>query len=632
MHLARAMLHELDNPSLSSIERARLRCELARQQEQAGDYAAAAEAMADLWQGIGARPMVEGLDDETSAQVLLRVGALTGWIGSAEQIEGSQEMAKDLISESLRMFEHLGKRLRVGEARSDLALCYWRAGAYDEARVTLQEALREFSESDVEQKATALLRRAVVERSSTRFNEALRIYNEAAPLFSDINDHYLAATFHVGLANVLNQLSSAEQRKDYVDVALIEYAAASFHFEQAGHTRYQACVEANLGFLFGTLHKFDDAHEHLDRAQVLMTQLKDNVRVAQFDETRARVLLAEGRTLEAERTARKAVRALEQGDELSLLAEALTTHGITLANLYRPGEARISLERSMKIAEQAGDFENAGVVALTIIEHLGNDLSLSDRFELIDQGRSLLEKTQDISILRRLAKAAFEGLFLRNAIPAPPDWKGFSLKDAMSRYEVHLIKLALKETGGKVTAAARLLGFKHHQSLISLISSRHKELIETGARTAVRARRHHIIAHPKRARRKKVRTVHARVASPISILQVGDYQQMAKLVNDLVGSEEWRVDVCSDGYAALEKLTSKDHYDLLLIDNEIVGLSGLELIKRARTISHRRRTPIVMLSGSDCESEAWGAGVNAFLKKPEQIAELSSTIARLLRI
>src|SRR5258708_17509776 len=178
------------------------------------------------------------------------------------------------------MFEQLGKRNKVGEARSDVALCYWRSGAYDEARVTLQEALREFNESDVEQRAIALLRRAVVERSSARLNEALRIYNEAAPLFGEVNDHYLAATFHVGLANVLNQLSSAEQRKDYVDLALIEYAAASCHFEQAGHTRYQACVEANLGSLFGTLRRFDDAHEHLDRAQVLMTQLKENVHVA----------------------------------------------------------------------------------------------------------------------------------------------------------------------------------------------------------------------------------------------------------------------------------------------------------------------------------------------------------------
>jgi transcriptional regulator with PAS, ATPase and Fis domain len=52
-----------------------------------------------------------------------------------------------------------------------------------------------------------------------------------------------------------------------------------------------------------------------------------------------------------------------------------------------------------------------------------------------------------------------------------------SLKDAVRRYEAHLIKLALKDTDGKVTTAARLLGFRHHQSLITLIASRHKELI-----------------------------------------------------------------------------------------------------------------------------------------------------------
>ena len=505
MHLATEILHELDKPGLSVNERAGLQCRLARHLERAGDYEAASEAMADLWQGAGARPMVEGLDDETRAQVLLRVGALTGWIGSASQIEGSQEMAKNLISESARAFEALGKRNEVGEARSDLALCYWREGAYDEARVTLQEALSEFDERHIEQRAIALLRRAEVERSSTRLNEALRVFDQAAPLFDEVSDHYLTATFHFGFANTLNGLSSAEHRKDYVDHALIEYTAAGFHFEQAGHERYQACVENNLGFLFSTLGRFEDAHEHLDRAQVLMTRLKDNVHLAQVDETRARVLLAEGRIVEAEKTARAAVLRLEKGDELSLLAEALTTHGIALARLNHLQQARAALGRAVNISEQAGDFESAGVSALIIVEQIGANLSTREICETIDRAMTLLEKTQDITILRRLAKAIFESLFRAHAVPAPIDWEGFSLKESMRRYEDHLIKLALKETGGMVTAAARLLGFRHHQSLITLIASRHKELIETGARAPVRPRRSHLIAHPKPSKKKKVR-------------------------------------------------------------------------------------------------------------------------------
>ena len=631
MYLAKTFLEEIDKPSLTVNERASLRCRVARHQEAAGDFDAAREAMAELWQGIGARPVLQGLDDETKAQVLQRVGALTGWLGSASQIEGSQEMAKDLISESVRIFEELGKRNRVGEARSDLAVCYWRAGAYDEARVTLQEALAEFDERDIEQRTIALIWKAEVERASQRLNEALRVYNEITPLFDEVTNHSLAAHFHNGLATTLKDLRAVENREHYTDRVLMEYAAASFHFEQAGHTRYQACVENNIGSLFGIIGKFEDAHEHLDRAQVLMTRLKDNVHLGQVDETRARVLLAEGRTVEAEKTARAAVRRLEKGDELSLLAEALTTHGIALVRLDHSHQARASLERAIAVAEQVGDFESAGLSALTIIELLGASLSNEEVWATIDHVGVLIEKTQETATLRRLV-TAFRSLFLTHAVPAPPEWDGFSLKDAVRRYEAHLIRLALKETGGMVTRSARLLGFKHHQSLITLIASRHKELIETGARTPVRSRRRHLLAHPKRARKKKVRADQAQATSQISILHVEDNQQIAKLVNDMVASEEWRVEVCADGYSALDKLTGNDHYDLLLVDNDIPELSGLELIQRARKISHRRRMPIVMLSGSDCEAEAWGAGVDAFLKKPEQINELAVTVARLLRI
>jgi tetratricopeptide (TPR) repeat protein len=505
MQLTKQLLNESDSPGLSVDERAILRCRLARQFEAAGDYEAASEAMVELWQGIGARPELEGLDEDTKAQVLLRIGVLTGWIGSAGQIEGSQEAAKDLISESLRMFEQLGRRSNVGEARSDLALCYWRAGAFDEARVTLKEALSDFAEGDVEQKAIALLRAAEVERASTRLSEALRVYNEAAPLFAEMTDDLLIAHFHHGFANVLNQLSTREDNKEYVDRALIEYTAASFHFEQANQERYEACVENNLGFLFSTIGKFDEAHEHLDRAQVLLTKLQDILRLAQVDETRARVFLAEGRIVEAEKIVRTAVHRLGKGDEVSWLTEALTTHGIALARLNHLQQARRALERAINISEQAGDFESAGVSALIIVEQIGRNLSTREICETIDRAGTLLEKTQDITILRRLAKAVFESLFLSHAVPAHPDWEGFSLKEAMRKYEAHLVKLALKETGGMVTAAARLLGFRHHQSLITLIGSRHKELIETGARAPVRPRRSHLIAHPKPGKNKKVR-------------------------------------------------------------------------------------------------------------------------------
>lgn len=71
-------------------------------------------------------------------------------------------------------------------------------------------------------------------------------------------------------------------------------------------------------------------------------------------------------------------------------------------------------------------------------------------------------------------------------------------------------------------------------------------------------------------------------------------------------------------------------YDAIIVDNDLPGLSGLELVLRVRSMAHRRSTPIIMLSGDDCEKEAWRAGVSAFLRKPEAVNQVASTITRLL--
>jgi len=80
----------------------------------------------------------------------------------------------------------------------------------------------------------------LVEVSSKDYLNALRILTEASAFFQTSSSHALKGKFHNQLAIVLNNLSKETHREDYTDRALIEYAAASFHFEQAGHTRYRA--------------------------------------------------------------------------------------------------------------------------------------------------------------------------------------------------------------------------------------------------------------------------------------------------------------------------------------------------------------------------------------------------------
>src|SRR5919197_1337411 len=312
-------LRIIENSYLTRSDKALLRCEVAKELETAGDYEGARAALGDLWRGVGQRPEVEGLEEKAIAFLLLRAGALTGWLGSARQIPGSQEAAKDLINESLRGFEALGMSAKVAEAQSEMALCYWREGAFGEARVILGDARRRLEAVGdetkyAELKALLLIRSAIVERKAQRFEAALDFLRGAGPPAEAGHSDVLKGKLHAELALTLRNLAAGERHEEYMDMALVEYAAASLYFEQAGHGRYSARVENNLAYLLLTL----------------------------------------GRFAEAERAARAAVELLRDGNQQALLAEAQTALGVALARLDRRGEARAALESAVTNAGQAG--------------------------------------------------------------------------------------------------------------------------------------------------------------------------------------------------------------------------------------------------------------------------------------
>src|SRR5437588_10486159 len=167
---------------LSIDERAKLACDSAKQFEKAGEYEVACEALAEFWPDRSAPPKLEGLDEARKADLLLRIGALAGWLGGAEQTSSSQETAKNLITQSIEIFQALGQSEQLAEARGDLALCYWREGSYDEARITLDSALSFVGDTNSDLKAVLLIRAALVEIAANRLSEALRIFDESAPL------------------------------------------------------------------------------------------------------------------------------------------------------------------------------------------------------------------------------------------------------------------------------------------------------------------------------------------------------------------------------------------------------------------------------------------------------------------
>jgi DNA-binding response OmpR family regulator len=115
------------------------------------------------------------------------------------------------------------------------------------------------------------------------------------------------------------------------------------------------------------------------------------------------------------------------------------------------------------------------------------------------------------------------------------------------------------------------------------------------------------------------------------ILLVEDDMQLARTVKGWLSVEHHSVEAVSNGQEALDILAVYE-YDLVILDWQLPGLSGLEICKEFR--SQGRRTPILMLTGKSAiaEKEAGlDAGSDDYLTKPFHMKELSARVRALLR-
>ncbi|MGA9995903.1 MAG: response regulator [Pyrinomonadaceae bacterium] len=102
-------------------------------------------------------------------------------------------------------------------------------------------------------------------------------------------------------------------------------------------------------------------------------------------------------------------------------------------------------------------------------------------------------------------------------------------------------------------------------------------------------------------------------------------------LEEALKSEDWFVDYVPDFDTSHLFLTSRENrFDLLLLEQEMAGGRGAELVRLARSLEHRKRTPIIFLSLKGDATRWRSAGADAFLHKPVEGRALLETIRRLL--
>ncbi|HWN08095.1 MAG TPA: tetratricopeptide repeat protein [Pyrinomonadaceae bacterium] len=474
---------KLNAGHLTANEEALRRCEVGLALKDRGDYDGAQKAMRPLWRRAGERPETKGLHPSVAAEVLLSVGVLTGWTGSRNELEGAQELAKNLITESIIYFESVGDFKRVASAQVELAYCYWRDGELNEARIMLSKALQQLT-SEGSTRANALLKLTTVEISAGRYKVALGILDDNAPLFQKITNHTTRGNYHNELAIVLRHFAKSEplNKDDHLQRALSQLMKADHHFQLAKNKLLRSCVNNNVGMILLNLSRYKEAQKYLEEARRLSLIIRDKVRTAQIDETRAQVLIAQRKYKDAEALAKRAASVLERSGQKCLLADALITRGIAQARLKQTQRAQFIFQEAIEVAQQVGAQNKAGLAALTLIEELG-ELPGETLTAAYDRASEWLATSQCQDVLLRLNNAGRKVLATslgevnsRDATHAIRN-KTCHLQTEVLKFEESLIRQALAQADGRLTRAASLLKMSY-QALAYIIESRHKDLMD----------------------------------------------------------------------------------------------------------------------------------------------------------
>ena len=119
-------------------------------------------------------------------------------------------------------------------------------------------------------------------------------------------------------------------------------------------------------------------------------------------------------------------------------------------------------------------------------------------------------------------------------------------------------------------------------------------------------------------------------ASPLRILLCDDFMEIRELLATMLRRDGFEVDAAGDGASGWDAFCARP-YDLLITDNDMPLLTGLELVRRVRAIPHQ--LPVIVISGFARWDDADVKSLlepGAFIEKPFAFPVLRAKVAELM--
>lgn len=116
------------------------------------------------------------------------------------------------------------------------------------------------------------------------------------------------------------------------------------------------------------------------------------------------------------------------------------------------------------------------------------------------------------------------------------------------------------------------------------------------------------------------------------ILLAEDEEALRMLIVDTLEDDDIQVDEAQDGEEALRFIQKKE-YDLIILDNMMPIMTGLEVIEKVRADERENHVKILMLTAKSQASEqksVLAAGADYFMEKPFSPLALLDKVEEIL--
>lgn len=482
---------------------------------------------APIWDDISQDPDLDHFEPKTRADLYRLCGFFLSFYGYSKSLPDFQLRGKDLLTQSIELFDIVDLPDSSAEAQVMLALCYWYSGEIEESEAILSSIEQTFQGNELHPVYLQIkVNRLMAMYWKGQFQPGIEIIEQITTPMEFCRDVRLKTIFHNQAGILFNVLSQYETAIHHLSEA-IRFA------KRSNNKRFIALNLNNLAFSNKQLGRFDAAHDVLDRAEEIIRETGDFGWLPHMLDTRALIFIDQRKPIEALIQAERSIDLFSRGEDFAGLVDSLWTKCRCLIRLDRLSEALINFAELKDLAAM-----RIGDSAVTKYA----DLFASETYCIKDSG----------------------------------------LSESVNEFKKFLILKAMRQANSGIVEASKILGLKNHQALSEMLNKQFPEIYEE---LGIRRRSRRQDAKSERPAAKKISLrdisrIRNSAASRTGMQGVETFYFSAKIMAEFGVSEESIVAVSKAGSmdAGLHIVYSIDN-DLFLGKVQRDQFSGLFFVK-----------------------------------------------------